>query len=460
MSLNRELMVFKRRTKRSREIYGRASSDLPLGVGSNVRSFRPILPYPIYFSRGSGPFVWDSDGNKYIDFDLAFGSLILGHADESILKTIREASERGYLFGGDFEGIEEVARILLDSWHMDMLRFCNSGLEGTLHALRIARAFTSRSKVLKFQGCYHGAHDQLLFSVRPPKGMLGYGTVPLTSADSRGIPRSIRESVLVATYNSLESVEYLLRKYMNEVAAIIVEPIALNMGVVPPKEGFLRGLRKLADEYNVVLIFDETKTAVKFAKGGATELFSVKPDIAVLGKSVAGGLPFSSILGKEEIMRVLETGVLQSGTFSGNPLSLSAVKAVMSKVNDSTRRKMFYLGERLAKGFMDCIQDRRANFIVQSIGPTFHVYTGISEPVENFFQASGQDNALWRLYWLYFLNRNYIIESPLELDQGNVSVKHEEEQVDRAIELFDSFLSEADSNQPKGGELPSSHSKK
>jgi glutamate-1-semialdehyde 2,1-aminomutase len=412
---------FKRRTRRSYELYMKAKKLMPLGVSASIKYMEP---YPLYFTKGRGAIVYDVDGNEYIDLCCAYGALFIGHSNEMLVEAIKKRVSEGALFGGEWEDSYEVSKLLTSAWNLDMVRFSSTGLEAVLHSLRIARAYTAREKVIKFQGCYHGGVDQLLVSVSPPVGMLGSRKMPLAVRESLGIPSDLQKNTLVALYNDLNSVEEILRKHENEVAAIILEPVALNMGVVPPKKGFLEGLRKLSDEYGVVLIFDEIKTAGRIAKGGATEKFGVKPDIAVVGKAIGGGLPFSAIIGREEIMRVIEQRrVAHSGTFSGNPLSLTAAKVVMEKIlTQDAYSHVYKLSEEISNALSDILGDSGVKGVVQHIGPSGHFYPGVEDAVENYRGACQQDPVKWRTYWIYMAVRGVIIEPSIPLDCWTVPI--------------------------------------
>jgi glutamate-1-semialdehyde 2,1-aminomutase len=426
IQLNPDQVVedFRRKTRRSHELYIRAKKLMPLGVSASIRHMEP---YPLYFTEGRGAMVYDADGNEYIDLCCAYGALFIGHSNEVLVEAIKRRISEGVLFGGEWEDSYEVSRILASTWNLDMVRFSSTGLEAVLHSLRISRAYTAREKVIKFQGCYHGGVDQLLVSVSPPSGMLGSRRTPLAVRESPGIPSDLQRNTLVALYNDLNSVEEILRRHENQVAAIIVEPVALNMGVVPPKKGFLEGLRKLSDEYGVVLIFDEIKTAGRIAKGGAAEKFGVKPDIAIVGKAIGGGLPFSAIIGREEIMKVIEQRrVAHSGTFSGNPLSLTAARVVMEKIlTQDAYSHVYRLSEEISNALSDILSDGGIKGVVQHIGPSGHFYPGVENAVENYRNACLQDSVKWRTYWTYMAVKGVLIEPSTPLDCWTVPIPME-----------------------------------
>ena len=424
ISFSQVLEEFKKRTEGSYKLFCEAKKLMPLGVSASIKYMEP---YPLYVREGRGAYIYDVDGNRYLDLCCAYGALFIGHSNELLLDALRKRMEEGVIFGFEHSESHEVARILSSAWKLDMVRFSSTGLEAVLHSLRIARAYTGRRKIVKFQGCYHGGVDELLASISPPKGMLGSRKMPLKVMESPGITPELQANTLIAQYNDLNSVEELLRRNENEVAAIIVEPVALNMGVVPPERGFLEGLRRLSDEYDVALIFDEIKTAGRIARGGATERFGVKPDIALVGKAVGGGLPFSAIVGKEEVMKVIERKrVAHSGTFSGNPLSLTAVRIVMEKIlTDDVYSHVFRISEEISSALSDLLRDHGIGGVVQHFGPSGHFYPDVEGEVRNYRDASRQNTAKWRMYWIYMALMGVIIEPQLPLDCWTVPIKLE-----------------------------------
>ena len=318
----------KKRMKRdlSRKLYAEAQGLMPGGVNSPVRSFRGVGGEPVFILRGQGSHIWDADNNEYIDYVLSWGPLLLGHAHPSVVMAIREVAAKGTSFGAPMPGEVELARLIRGAFpSLEMLRLVNSGTEACMSALRVARGFTGRSKVVKFEGCYHGHSDPLLVKA-------GSGGATFSTPDSAGVPASFAGETLVAAYNDLASVESLFQAYPDQIAAVIVEPVAGNMGVVPPKEGFLQGLRDLTHRRGALLVFDEVITGFRVAYGGAQALYGVTPDLTCLGKVVGGGLPMGVYGGRREVMSLVAPlgPVYQAGTLSGNPVAVAAGIATLT----------------------------------------------------------------------------------------------------------------------------------
>lgn len=309
-------------------LWEKACRVLPGGVNSPVRAFGSVGGNPIFMEKAKGPFLYDIDGKKYIDLVLSFGPMILGHNPEPVIDALEKQLTRGLSFGACTGKEVELAETILSSLpSMDMLRLVNSGTEATMSAVRVARGFTKREKILKFRGCYHGHGDSFL--IQAGSGALTHG-VP----SSLGVTEGTAKDTLVADYNHLEDVEAILAKHGKELAAIIVEPVAGNMGVVPPAEGFLEGLRKLCDFHGALLIFDEVMTGFRLSSGGAAALYSIVPDMITLGKIVGGGMPLAAYAARREIMEMVSPvgGVYQAGTLSGNPMAVTAGLAQMKQL--------------------------------------------------------------------------------------------------------------------------------
>ncbi|HET9910025.1 MAG TPA: glutamate-1-semialdehyde 2,1-aminomutase, partial [Anaerolineales bacterium] len=304
---------------RSIALFEEAQTLLPGGVDSPVRAFRAVGGQPLFIERGEGPYLYDVDGNRYIDYVLSWGPLITGHAHPHIVKAIQATVLKGTSYGAPSPLENELAKAVIALMpNIELIRFVNSGTEATMSALRLARAYTQRDKFIKFEGCYHGHADLMLVQA-------GSGVVTLGLPDSPGVPANTVKDTLVADFNNLESVEALFRKYPEQIAAVIVEPVAGNMGVVPPQPGFLEGLRAITEREGSVLIFDEVMTGFRVHKGGAQTLYNIKPDLTTLGKVIGGGLPVGAYGGKKEIMQLVAPAgpVYQAGTLAGNPLAMS-----------------------------------------------------------------------------------------------------------------------------------------
>ena len=427
-----EMETYLKRTPKSFEIFQRASKVVPLGVNSNIRYFEP---YPLYIDRALGSRIWDADGNEYIDYQMGFGAVMTGHSHPELVKGIRERLEKGgTTYGADPIEAHEVAEELARRFKLDMVRFSNTGSDATWYALRFARAYTQRDKIIKFEGCYNGANDYLFVSYFPPSAP----AKPMRVPHSLGMPSYAWKNTLIARFNDLNSVSDLLRKHGDDVAAIIVEPVALNMGVVPPEEGFLEGLRKLSDEYGAVLIFDEIKTGVKLAPGGATEYFKVVPDLTAVAKAIAGGFPLSAIIGKREIMEMIGPAkVAHVGTFNANQISITAANIVLRKIlTPNVYADVYALSDELAKGYQQIIEDAKAKARVQHIGVNGHIYTGVTEKVKNYGGYLKQDKKTWWRFAHAMMNRGVIPEVLSADDQWHISVQHTKEDIERTLEAF------------------------
>ncbi len=313
---------------KSVELFNEAKALLPGGVDSPVRAFRAVGGQPLFIERGEGAYLFDVDGNKYIDYVLSWGPLILGHAHPVVADALKQTIDKGTSFGAPSALETTLAKLVIELMpNMEMLRFVNSGTEATMTALRLARAYTKRDKIIKFEGCYHGHADMLLVQA-------GSGVATLGLPDSPGVPKATVQDTLVARYNDLDSVEALFKEFPGEIAAIIIEPVAGNMGVIPPAEGFLEGLRKVTEENGALLIFDEVMTGFRAHLNGAQAYYSIVPDLTTLGKVIGGGLPVGAYGGKKEIMQMVAPvgPMYQAGTLSGNPLAMMAGIATLTEL--------------------------------------------------------------------------------------------------------------------------------
>ncbi len=339
---------------RSHILFEEARQLLPGGVNSPVRAFRAVGGDPVFISAANGPYLYDVDGNRYLDYVQSWGPMILGHAHPSVVEAVVQASKRGFSFGAPTEAENELAKLVIESVpSIEMIRFVNSGTEATMSALRLARAYTGRNKIIKFSGCYHGHADMLLVQA-------GSGVATMGLPDSPGVPPEATSNTLIAPYNDSAAVEELFRIYPQEIAAIIVEPVAANMGLVLPLPGFLEKLRKLTREYGALLIFDEVMTGFRVALGGMQERVSITPDLTCLGKIIGGGLPVGAYGGRREIMeQVAPVGTMyQAGTLSGNPLAMAAGIATLSEMRKpgqygELERKSQLLGENMERVLHD-----------------------------------------------------------------------------------------------------------
>ena len=415
---------------RSEQLFAQAQQYIPGGVNSPVRSFRAVEGTPPFIARGQGSRVWDVDGNEYIDYLGSWGPLALGHAHPAVVEAVKQAAEGGTSFGAPVEKEVDLARMICEALpSVDSVRLVNSGTEACMSALRLARAYTGRHKIVKFSGCYHGHADGLL--VRAGSGAMTHG-IP-TSA---GVPPSYAEETLLADFNNAESVAQLFDAYPDAIAGVIVEPVAGNMGVVPPAEGLLAELRRLTTDYGAMLIFDEVITGFRVAYGGAQTLYGVTPDITTLGKIIGGGLPVGAYGGRRDIMETVAPlgPMYQAGTLSGNPLAVSAGVATLTELqHPDTYQRLGSMADRLIDGLTRVFAAAEVPATVNRVGS---MLTGFFNPgpVNTLDQVEQSDTASYGRYFHGMLERGVYI-APSQFEAGFVSLAHTEEDIDRTIEI-------------------------
>ena len=434
MSGSPHVEEFSAKTRGSAELYDKAISLTPYGVHSNWRIFEP---YPLFMKRGRGSRIWDVDGNEYIDYNMAFGALGIGHAHPVLVEEMKKAIEDGTIFGFESENSVKTAEVLTSRYGYDMVRFSTTGLEATLLAVRLARSFTGRKKILKFEGCFHGTHEPLMVSVKPSIYRAGHMKNPNSVPASLGMPEEFASLVIAAPYGDLEAVEKIMQKHGNDVAGIILEPVAMNMGVVIPSLGFLRGLRDLADEYNCVLIFDEVKTSGKFYRG-VQEWCGVKGDIMVAAKSIAGGYPFSAVLAKREIFELVGPNkTAHGGTFNSNPLSVTAAYITLTKIlTEDSLRQAQQLSKELAKGYDEILSDAGIEYSISHIATSGTIYF-TSHKISNWREFVRYNNfGRWYAWVMGMLNKGVIPQALGYDEQWTVSVQHTREDVDKTLEAM------------------------
>jgi glutamate-1-semialdehyde 2,1-aminomutase len=456
---DRELAEYRARTPRSAALHARALESMPLGVAS---SFQTYEPYPLFMTDGRGSRIWDADGNEYIDFDMAFGVLAAGHSHPILAEALQRRVANGTCFTFPTEDGMTLAEELKRRFGVDSIRFSNSGTEATMDALRVARGFTGRTKVVKFEGGYHGHHDELLISIQPDREAMGPVDAPNSVAATAGMPASRLTETIIAPFNEPDLVAAILERHRGEVAAIIVEPVQFNIGVVPPEPGFLERLRELATEHGAVLIFDEVKTGVVIAYGGATEYFGVQPDLICLAKSIGGGVPIGAFGGRAEVMRVIEevpanaaemAGVEHSslagggarvahlGTFNGNPLSMTAGVVTLTQIlTRDAYPRLHELADRLTAGCQEVIDEFGLPAYAVNIGPKGCVMF-TSSRVTNYRTFIGIDTDLWAASFFYLANRGILLPPGAD-DQWTLSVQHNDAEIDRYVALFREFAAE------------------
>ncbi|MDD4991629.1 MAG: glutamate-1-semialdehyde 2,1-aminomutase [Paludibacter sp.] len=413
-------------TEKSKSAYKKACEIIPGGVNSPVRAFKSVGGDPILISSGKGSRITDIDGNVYIDYVCSWGPLILGHAYEPIIETIKQTAERGTSYGAPTLLETEMAELIVSMVpSIEMVRMVNSGTEATMSAIRLARGYTGRSKIVKFAGCYHGHGDSFLIKA-------GSGAITLGLPDSPGVTESTAKDTLIAEYNDLASVEELFAKCGNEIAAIIVEPVAANMGVVLPAKGFLEGLRRIATENNAVLIFDEVITGFRLAKGGAQEYFGVMPDLTTMGKIIGGGLPVGAYGGKKEIMSMLAPlgPVYQAGTLSGNPLAMAAGIAMLKELN----KPGFYAelerkAAKMEEGLKENLAKTGHKAVINRVGSLMTLFFNDSEKIESFDDVMKSDGEKYARYFRMALNAGIYL-APSQFEAAFVSNAHSDEDIE------------------------------
>ena len=398
--------------KRSSALFADAETVIPGGVNSPVRAFKAVGGTPIFIKSAKGAYLFDEDGNKYIDYINSWGPMILGHAYDPVVEAITERAKLGTSFGAPTALETEIAKLAVSMVpNIDKIRFVNSGTEACMSAVRLARGFKKRDKIIKFAGCYHGHSDSFLIQA-------GSGAITFGSPNSPGVTAGTAQDTLLARYNDLENVAHVLRANKNEVAAIIVEPVAGNMGCIPPAEGFLEGLRALCDEHGALLIFDEVMTGFRLAKGGVQELYDVKADIVTFGKVIGGGLPVGAFAAREEIMNYLAPlgPVYQAGTLSGNPLAMAAGLEMLKALNNDPEiyTRIAEKTEYLENGIRKVLDASTIDFTINRIGSMISVHFA-STPVTDFASSVAGDNETFKAFFHSMLQSGvYIAPSAYE----------------------------------------------
>jgi glutamate-1-semialdehyde 2,1-aminomutase len=400
-------------------LFQEAQTLFPGGVNSPVRAFRAVGGQPLFIERGEGAYIFDVDGNRYIDYVLSWGPLITGHAHPLVVEAIQQTALKGTSYGAPSPLELKLAKSIMDFMpNIEMIRFVNSGTEATMSALRLARAYTKREKIIKFDGCYHGHADMLLVQA-------GSGVATLGLPDSPGVPSAVASDTLVANFNDLESVEALFKKYPNQIAGIIVEPVAGNMGVVPPQPGFLEGLRSLTEREGATLIFDEVMTGFRVHRGGAQTLYNIKPDLTTLGKVIGGGLPVGAYGGKKEIMQLVAPAgpMYQAGTLSGNPLAMSAGIAALSLIrDDECWMELEQVAAKLEAGVLSAAQQSGISIQQTRVGTMFTTFFSETKPV-NWNTIKVADKVQFGKFFQKML-ANGVYLAPSQFEAGFLSILH------------------------------------
>lgn len=423
---------------RSRELFKRAKEVMPGGVNSPVRAFRAVGSDPLFIKKANGSRIYDVDGHEYIDYICSWGPMILGHNHPVILEAVSEAIQNGLSYGAPTENevlIGELIRKMVPN--VEMMRMVNSGTEAVMSAIRVARGYTGKNKIIKFAGCYHGHSDSML--VKAGSGLLTEGT-----PDSLGVPKNATQDTLTAEYNNLESVKRFFENNKNEIAAVIVEPVAANMGVVLPNKGFLQGLRDICTENGAILIFDEVITGFRLARGGAQEFFGVEADLVTYGKIIGGGMPVGAYGGKRKIMEYVSPlgGVYQAGTLSGNPVAMAAGLAQLTMLyeNPEIYERINKTTEKLAQGFRKIVEKYNAPISVNVAGSLMCPFF-TDKKVENYNDAKTSDTKAYAKYFNSMEERGIYI-APSQFEAMFVSYAHSDEDINETLKAVEESIKE------------------
>ena len=422
--------------QKSKSLFARAKQHIPGGVNSPVRAFKAVGGTPPFISKADGPYIFDVDGKRYIDYVQSWGPMVLGHNNPVIRQAVIDAAANGLSFGAPTEAevimAEKVSQLVPT---MQVLRMVNSGTEATMSAIRLARGFTNRDKILKFEGCYHGHADALL--VKAGSGALTFG-VP----SSPGIPADYAKHTLTVEYNNLDSVANAFKQHPEDIACIIVEPVAGNMNCIPPVDGFLQGLREICNQYGALLVFDEVMTGFRVARGGAQEKYDIKPDLTCLGKVIGGGMPVGAFGGKAEIMRHISPDgpVYQAGTLSGNPVAMAAGLASLGEIEkEGLYEQLTQTTQTLAEGIKKLANKHGIPMSVNYAGSMFGLFFTDVERVTNYQQAISCNTEQFNHFYHGMLE-NGVYLAPASYEAGFVSAAHSDEIVQQTLVIADKVL--------------------
>lgn len=416
---------------RSEELFNEAKNYLPGGVDSPVRAYKP---YPFFAKHGKGSRIFDVDGNTYIDYCLAYGPLVLGHANYKIMQDVKKQLELGTAFGVPTEKEIELAKLVIKKVPCaQMVRFVNSGTEATMSAIRLARAATGKKKIIKFEGSYHGAHDYVL--VKSGSGAFGL-------PDSPGVPEETTKNTLLIPFNDEEALNRVIEREGEEIAAIIVEPIMGNIGCILPKDGYLKFLREITEYNNIILIFDEVITGFRIAEGGAQEYFGVVPDLVTLGKILGGGFPIGALAGKKELMEMIAPSgsVYQAGTFNGNPVSVTAGISMLKQLDDSFYSTLDKKGNKMRNELMDVLAYNGFDFKVSGLSSMFQIYFTDRE-VYDYNSAKSADTEKFDQYFKELI-KNGVFIPPSQFECCFISLMHDDEDIEKTLQIVNKALNE------------------
>lgn len=439
-----EVRRYMDRTTKSREIFENITDYIPMGVNSNQRYYSP---YPLYFEKAEGTRVYDVDDNEYIDFNMGFGSLIVGHTHPTLVKVLRRQLEKGILYTYPYELLEELTEIIPDLFDIDMFRFSNSGSEATMFAVRLARAYTGRDIMIKIEGSYHGTYDYMLVSSWPTRGLAGPRRMPVSVLDSLGLPEDTEELVRVVPYNDIEPLKELLEEEGDDVAGLIMEPIMMNAGIIHPKPGYLKEVRRLTKEYDIVLIFDEIKTGMRAHPGTAFQLLGVEPDLITMAKAVGGGASISLVGGDEDIMSLIAPseapryqGVIHAGTYNANPFALRSLYTTLTEIlTEDAYPQMIKFTDELRAAYEEAFDRYGVNAYIETFGVSGAVMFN-SEKVINFRQVLESDLNLWYPLFFTMVNNGIIPMASGPEEMWTVCVQHTEDDLEKYIEYIDQAI--------------------
>jgi len=434
-------------TIKSKEMFERGRKSLAGGVGSIARSVGAgFAPYPIVMKHGEGPRIYDVDGNEYIDYLMAFGPLSFGHRQKRLIEAVKKVLDAtGSMFGVPHPLEYEVAeKFVKDIPSADMVRFGNSGSEVDMVAIRLARAYTGKEKIIRFEGHYHGWTDMIHFSCHPSLSEAGDEDAPNCVPSTSGMLKSIGDSLIIQPWNNFEVLEKTVRERKDEIAAIITEPVMGNTGCIEPKKGYLEFLRKITRENDILLIFDEVITGFRFSLGGAQEYYNVTPDISTFAKALGAGFPVAAICGRKDIMELIaENKVAHSGTYNTSPLVMAAVKTVLTELEENPPyEKLLHLGEKIRKGMEKIIRDAGVSVFAQGVGPMFQIWFS-DRPITNYREAikySKQDQ--YFAFYQAMLKRG-VFFNPGQLENWFISTAHTDEDIDITLEKTKGAIKEA-----------------
>lgn len=414
---------------KSETLFQEAKTVIPGGVNSPVRAFSSVGGTPLFIERAQGAYIYDADGKAYIDYVGSWGPMVLGHNNAEIRNAVIDAAERGLSFGAPTAMEVKMAELVCELVpSMDMVRMVNSGTEATMSAIRLARGFTGRNKLIKFEGCYHGHADHLLVKA-------GSGALTLGQPNSPGVPADVVRHTLTCTYNDLNSVRQAFEQYPDDIACIIVEPVAGNMNCIPPQPGFLQGLRALCDEYGALLIIDEVMTGFRVALGGAQAHYQVTPDLTCLGKIIGGGMPVGAFGGRRDVMEALAPigPVYQAGTLSGNPVAMAAGYACLTQISQpGVHSTLTSLTERLCAGLQHAAQDENIPLVINQVGAMFGLFFTEDSSVTCYADVTRCDTERFKQFFHLMLEEG-VYFAPSAYEAGFMSLAHSEEDIDNTI---------------------------